>query len=594
MLGALIYLRLTSLRNLLQSRLRRLKQPKYLVGAIVGVAYFYLVFGRRFVGSTPRTMPRLPRGLPVEALPALDLTPLLASFGALILLVIAVFAWALPDEKPGLAFTEAEVAFLFPAPISRRYLIHFKVLGAQLRILLSALFFTFISSRWSFLGGNAAIHAAGWWVLLSAINLHFTGSALTISRLIEGGVNTTRRRAVVFGGVCLVVAVTVASTWHRAWAFSPGDGTGPQAFFSYLARLLDGGVLHWLLFPGKWLLGPFLAADAGTFFRALGPALLLLAAHYYWVVNTETSFEEASAALAEKRATLRAQIRSGTYRFGAGKPKAHREPFALHDTGRPELAFLWKNLLSTRPYFRWRTWSVCALLIAWGTTWAVQHDHNGVAAGVIAMIAAIVAGYTLLLGPQLARQDLRNDLANSDILKTYPLAGWQILLGELLTPTAILTGLLWLALIAAAFALAPFAAKVVWLTPSVRLTAGICAALVVPPLCALQLLVPNAAAVVFPAWFHATRQRGGGGIDVMGQRVIFGFGQILAMVFALLPGVLMAGGLIFLTQWLIGLTAAVILATLSVLVILVAEVWLGLWWLGQRFEKFDLSSELRP
>ncbi len=39
MLGALLYLRLTSLKNLLLSRLRRLRQPKYLLGAAVGVAY---------------------------------------------------------------------------------------------------------------------------------------------------------------------------------------------------------------------------------------------------------------------------------------------------------------------------------------------------------------------------------------------------------------------------------------------------------------------------------------------------------------------------------------------------------------------------
>jgi hypothetical protein len=224
----------------------------------------------------------------------------------------------------------------------------------------------------------------------------------------------------------------------------------------------------------------------------------------------------------------------------------------------------------------------------------VRHDTTGVFAGVIAMLAAFFAAYTLMLGPQLARQDLRSDLAHSDILKTYPLAGWQLLLGELLTPTAILTGLLWLALIAAVFALAPLAAKVAWLTPGVRLTAGICAALVVPPLCTLQLLVPNGAALLFPGWFQATRQRGGGGIDVMGQRVIFGLGQLLAMVFALLPAVVLAAGLIFVTQWLIGLPAAVVFATLAVLAILIGEVWCGLWWLGQRFEKFDLSSELRP
>ncbi len=588
MLGALLYLRLTSLKNLVLSRVRRLKQPKYLIGAIVGVGWFYLTFLRRFY--TPHSRPR---GVPGVELPPIDLTATLATFGALALLAIATFAWALPSEKPGLAFTEAEAAFLFPAPISRRWLIHFKVLGAQLRILFSALIFTLISSSWSFLSGHTTMHAVGWWILLSAVNLHLTGSALTISRLVEGGVSVTRRRTIVFGVVCLAAVATLVITWRSAPAFTVQDGVGPGTFFAYVARLIDTGVLHWLLVPGKLLVAPFLASGVRDFFFALGPAVLLLLMHYFWVVRIETSFEEASIALAEKRAARIAQVRSGNYRIGSEKAKARREPFRLSGAGRPELAFLWKNLLSTRPYFRWRVWLGCAAVIVVAVPWIVrQPDLKPIVLGICGF-AAMFAGYTLMLGPQLARQDLRSDLTHSDILKTYPLGGWQIVLGGLLTPTAILTGLLWLTLLSVVCALDPRVVPVTWLTPAVRLSAGLAVALVIPPLCVLQLLVPNAAALVFPAWFQATRQRGGG-IDLMGQRVIFGIGQLLTMVIVLLPAVLVAGAVIFLTQWLVGLPSAIVIATLTVIVILVGEIWCGLWWLGERFEKLDLSSELRP
>jgi hypothetical protein len=37
--GALLYVRLATAKGWLTSRLRRLKQPKYLVGGVVGVAY---------------------------------------------------------------------------------------------------------------------------------------------------------------------------------------------------------------------------------------------------------------------------------------------------------------------------------------------------------------------------------------------------------------------------------------------------------------------------------------------------------------------------------------------------------------------------
>ena len=40
--------------------------------------------------------------------------------------------------------------------------------------------------------------------------------------------------------------------------------------------------------------------------------------------------------------------------------------------------------------------------------------------------AAAVAVYMLVMGPQFARQDIRSDLQNADILKTYPLPGWRL------------------------------------------------------------------------------------------------------------------------------------------------------------------------
>jgi ABC-type multidrug transport system ATPase subunit len=46
MIAALIYLQYHSVRNRLVSRFKRLKQPKYLIGAIVGGLYFYFYFFR--------------------------------------------------------------------------------------------------------------------------------------------------------------------------------------------------------------------------------------------------------------------------------------------------------------------------------------------------------------------------------------------------------------------------------------------------------------------------------------------------------------------------------------------------------------------
>ena len=66
---------------------------------------------------------------------------------ALFLMFALLLAWILPHSRAALAFTEAEVAFLFPAPISRKTLIHFKLLKSQTAILFSALLMTFDRTR---------------------------------------------------------------------------------------------------------------------------------------------------------------------------------------------------------------------------------------------------------------------------------------------------------------------------------------------------------------------------------------------------------------------------------------------------------------
>ena len=55
--SALRYLLTRSLLNGLLVRLRRLRQPKYLLGALIGCAYFYFYFYRfLFRGGAPTVM----------------------------------------------------------------------------------------------------------------------------------------------------------------------------------------------------------------------------------------------------------------------------------------------------------------------------------------------------------------------------------------------------------------------------------------------------------------------------------------------------------------------------------------------------------
>jgi hypothetical protein len=234
-----------------------------------------------------------------------------------------------------------------------------------------------------------------------------------------------------------------------------------------------------------------------------------------------------------------------------------------------------------------RTAFIAAAIIVVGSSLAAAGDFD-VPRNVFAVMAMACAGYTVAFGPMLARQDLRLDLPNADILKTYPLRGWQIVLGEWLTPVAIVTVLLWLLLLTAALNFN--ADEMPWL---VRTAAAIGAALLAPLVCALMVLLLNAAAVLFPAWIQVGPGRPGG-IDVLGQRIVFVGALFLVMAMALLPAVIVAGVAFFVVQWLAGFLLATAAAAIIVLATLGGEIAIGTWWLGKRFESFDLSAELRP
>src|SRR6266436_545784 len=195
MIGALIYLQMQSLKNRLRMRLRRLKKPKYLAGAAVGGAYFYFFFFRNlFVG---RSSAAAADTASPETLLLFELV------GALALFLMVLSAWIFPHERAALLFSEAEIAFLFPAPVTRRTLIHFKLLRSQAAILVTTLLLTLVTRRFG--GGTSAwIRASGWWLVLSTLNLHTLGASFARTRLLERGISNLRRRIIVLSTAVLL------------------------------------------------------------------------------------------------------------------------------------------------------------------------------------------------------------------------------------------------------------------------------------------------------------------------------------------------------------------------------------------------------
>jgi hypothetical protein len=584
MIGALAYLQLTSLKNAARRRLQRLRQPRYLIATIVGLAYFYFFFFRR---AAYRGAYHGPPGMaPVNIGLMVGL-----SVAVLIMALRIVYTWIFSTERAALAFTEAEVAFLFQAPVSRGVLVHFKLLKSQLRILFLALLFSLLSNRFSFLGGNVWTHAIGWWILLSTLELHGIAASFTRDRLLNLGLNPARRR-VLLGGAFVLLGV-VTGWWLRRHlpALPAIDLINAAAIFSFLSGVLATPPLSWVLAPFRWILGPFFAPDGITFLLALGPALLVLGAHYVWVIRSEVAFEEASIDLARKHAERIAALRAGGWRGLRRPARRRREPFALRPLGLAPVAFLWKNLIAAGPWFYPRNWLLISAAVLGVVGWLAADPAFHPLIKIVQAITLPVSIWVLIAGPMLMRREVRLMMERLDVIKAYPLRGWQVVLGEMLAPIVLLTSVEWLTLAVAAMSFGALTGK---FADTVLLTSlgAVGVGLLVPPVVGLMVAIPFAATLYFPGWMSAVGQAGGG-MEVMGQRLIFAGGYMLVLVLALLPAALAAAVPYFVVQWLVGLPAAALLAgAVAASVVLIGELAAVVWWLGGRYERFDLSTEL--
>lgn len=575
---ALYFYQFHSIKNRLLVRVRRMKEPRYLVGGIVGGAYFYFYFFRAlhrnhqpmggFAGGAHRA--------------------LIESIAALVFLVCFLLMWILPHSRAALNFTEAEVAFLFPAPISRRNLINFKLLRLQTGVLISSFFMALVGR---FGGEHFYSSWIGWWIILAAFNLHLLGSSFALTMMMDRGVSNWRRRILFVGGVA--AAAGGLAWWVRVtFPAPPAVEAGPNAIpvlTHYLTRALESGPLPYLLLPFRWLLGPFFAANGRDFLAALPAAAGVLALHYLWVVGSNVAFEEASVEKSRRTAERVAAIRSGNWQGARKSQKASRSPFQLGATGFPAMALVWKNLIAAGSMMTVRFWVILLWLVVCAGMVFKGNLHSGVNLAVTMLILTLL-GFSLFLGPNILRNDFRQDLPVTDMLKSLPLRGWQVALGEVLAPVSILTAVQWL-LLTLALVFCPGQWETRPLPLGLRLAFFFGAALLLPAINFANLLIRNLAVLTFPAWFQLGRD-GPRGFENTGQQLILVFGQVVVLALALIPPALAFGGLWLGASLMLQPAVGVMAGSAGALGALAVEAFLGVRLLGLIFDRFDLSSEV--
>ena len=581
--NALGYLVTRSFVNGVLFRLRRLRQPKYLLGAILGAAYFYFYFGRFLAVS------RMPWG--AESGPA---SPHGLEIGAAILFVATiVLSWILPASRAAIAFTEAEIAFLFPAPITRRTLVIMRLVKSQFALLLFSAFMTLLSGRFH-LGSEVWMRIGGWWVIMNTLNMHRLGASFALQRLRERGMADGKRRVLVV--LVLVAFVALVEFMRRSLPPPPDLATalrGGGEITNYIVQLLHTGPLRYVLAPFKLVVAPNFAHEGVTFLRTLLPALGIMALHFIWVVRADVSFEDASIEAAKKRAAFLAARGRGELRARGKSDKARTPLWRLRPTGFAPIAFIWKSLLKSggrRTLGRWAAFF--AVLAAGAFALGRVEDLTKplvVTAFIIGGGCYIALLISFVMIGQLSAAQLRQGIATMDLLKTYPIPGWQIALGELAGPVLLGSLMQWcslgigLMLLSIAPPLHPHLGTIT------AIAGGI--ALLLPIFNLSTAILPCAGALLYPGWFRP-QESTGPGIENTGMKLILGIAQLLAVVVAMIP-VAFFGAVAFFavakfttaTEW------PALAAGGTAMLILAMETGLGIAWLGSLYDEFDVSSE---
>jgi hypothetical protein len=551
-IGTLFLLTAQSFKNRTWQSIKRLRNPRYLVGGIAGALYFWFMIFR----NTHR-----PRAIHWKTLPLGDAAVLCVSG---IVLIMMIAAWALPGDSGGLEFSEAEIAFLFPAPLRRWQLLLYKVIRSQPQALISAFFFTIF----------APVHGkyVGVWLAFNVISIYFMLVALGRARLKLMHIGFLARLVIV--GVAFAALSAYATRLAHEVNAHLGKGYADTSLRAGFAQLMHRQSVRIILFIPRWFAGAVVPTSTTMLVLSCAVLILLGIGFFGIAAAINVSFQEASISYSQRRAQRRDRIRDN--RIG-GRVVFRRAPapFRLGETGPPEIAFIWKNVIAML-----RTNIVWAVLLSVAIAFIVGE----------AVWVGEPVGYQVC-GSLLFANDLRLDLRRAEVLKSYPISGDRLVAAEVAAPLAIIT-IFELLLVGCGTTLVRFGGGDSAFRQFVSSAQfAVVALLLTLPICALQLLLRNAAPIYFPAWVLRSKddQRG---FAAAGQRLIVLFGNILCLSILLVPPALVFVPSAWIAwRYFSGNPAGLAVATMPAIAVIAGEVWMGLKILGAQFERLDVSSE---
>jgi hypothetical protein len=468
-------------------------------------------------------------------------------FAPLALLALVVSS-ALSAGDRALAFTPAEVNFLFAGPFTRRQLLAYKLAksaaGSVLLALLLSLGMRRFSPFWpaAFFGGALA---------LLLVNLTTTAAAL-VSRNVGVRLNTPARQGagtVTLLAIAGAIAVGVARNDRFAQAAS-------QVLHTPAARVL--------LAPLQPFGRAYAADGLADVLAWASLALLIDAALLALVMRLDANYLEAAAAAGEKAYEQRQRLRRGDWMPGVGlSATRYRVPALPWLGGAGPVAWRQATSLLRKVPRLLLVVVLCAVTVGPVLVAGRRLPH------LQASLLPAVGWVTVMLVGSL-RFDFRGDLDQLPWLKSLPLRAIPLAAGQLAVPTAALV--VFHALVAAAVAAA---------IPPLRQPV-VAAIVLAPPLDLLLVGVENLTFLLFP---H--RQAAPTELGMLGRQMLLLLLRLLIVAFACgIAGACAAAALAASGSPAFGVAVAVVVLGLQALA-LVPLVALA-------YNRFDPSSDTPP
>ena len=481
---------------------------------------------------------------------------LVRRYGPFVLLGIGLLNILFAANERVIAFSPAEVNFLFPGPLTRRQLLLYKILIACGASLFTGLLMAFLMRRQisSFLTGLVGMTLAVMFLQLLTMMVTLMGSTL-------GAAAMQRRRRVTLLVVAAVLVVAMVQTGF----------TQLQGDMLDIARQLERApIVRILIVPFQVFVEAFTAeyywpdlarwAGIGLAINVVVVALILL---------LDAQYLESAASASEKLYAKLERLRQGgtaALTVPSGKPRLSMFRMPRWGGVGP---LAWRQLTTAMRSLR-ALLSV-AIIFAIAVMPALFQDSTRTTDGGMAIaIGGALAGLTLFIQPLLPF-DFRGDLDRIELLKSFPVPAWRLTIGQLIAPVLVVTlfQVLILGLV-----------QVIWQQWEVVF---VVIAIFVVPVNFLVFGLENLLFLTFPTRLVATTP---GDLHLFGRNILLWFAKILCLgVAALVPGLAAA-----LAYPLSGGNVAVTLAAawFGLIADLVGLVPL----VAFAFNKFDVASDI--